>query len=543
MNKRIIISLFTALTLAMGLTACGGSGSQAPGGGGTQAASPQEGLLRTAVLYDITTMDVAQTTDDYLIPMNVFDRLFETRMIDGTAQVVKSLVDDYTISDDGLQYDFVLKNGIVFSNGSALTASDVKYSFERLLREAAQNTDIPLEVAGGQALMDKEADDLAGFTVTDDTHFTVTLNTPNAGFLAELSAPAMSIVDAETMAEVKAFGREPADTIGTGPYIVTEWEANDHYTLVYNDKYWGEEPSVQKLIVSVIPDPNTQNLMFQNGELDLIDLMALDSAIVESSYKPVYPDRIITAPYVGLVYLLMNENNKYLGDVNVRKAIGMAINVDSIISDLYRGDAIRENGIIPTGIWGHNDDLEGFTYDPEAARKLLTDAGYKDGEISFELSMDSSANSDTQLLYQEISQQLEAVGIKANVKCYDHASWLSLRSSGKMDSFVARWGMDYDDPSNIMYAFFGTEENTKGRSLNYPDKDVIARVAAAPSIVDDDARMAEYQALEKKIISEDAAWIPLLEVMHLYCMGERVESFTPQWAGFSDFYAIDVVLK
>ena len=543
-------ALLTALSLVLGLTACGGSGSgnnqQAPQDSSqtaAQAGAVEEGLLRTAVLYDITTMDVTQTTDDYMVPMNVFDRLFETRTVEGTAQVVKSLCEDYAVSEDGLTYDFTLKSGIVFSNGSALTASDVKYSFERLLRTAAQNTDIPLEVVGGEALMNGQADSLEGFTVTDDTHFTVTLNAPNAGFLAELSAPAMSVVDAETMAEVKNFGVEPSDTIGTGPYVITEWVANDHYTLVYNDKYWGETPTVQKVIVRVIPDPGTQNLMFRNGELDMIDLKSLDSAIVESTYKTEYKDKIITTPNVGLTYLLFNEDNPFLADVNVRKAIGMALDVDTIISDLYSGNAIRENGMIPTGIWGHNDALEGYTYDPEAAKKLLADSGYKEGQISFELSMDSSANSTTQLLYENISQQLEKVGIKANVRSYDHSSWLSLRNSGKMDSFVARWGMDYNDPSNIMYSFFGSESNTKMRSINYPDKDTIARVAAAPAIVDDDARMAEYQALEKKIIIEDAAWIPLFEELHLYCIGDRVAGFTPQWAGFSDFYAIDVVLK
>lgn len=548
--RNTAVALVTALSLALSLTACGGSGSgngqPAPQAGSQTAAQSgavEEGLLRTAVLYDISTMDVAQTTDDYMVPMNVFDRLFETRMVDGTAQVVKSLCEDYAVSEDGRTYDFTLKSGIVFSNGSALTASDVKYSFERLLRAAAQNTDIPLEVVGGEALMNGQSDSLEGFTVTDDTHFSITLNAPNAGFLAELSAPAMSIVDAETMAEVKNFGIEPSDTIGTGPYIITEWEANDHYTLVYNDKYWGETPTVKKLIVRVIPDPSTQNLMFRNGELDMIDLKSLDSAIVESTYKTEYKDRIVTTPNVGLTYLLFNENNQYLSDVNVRKSIGMAIDVDTIISDLYSGNAIREHGMIPTGIWGHNDTLEGYTYDPDAAKKLLADSGYKDGQISFELSMDSTANSSTQLLYENISQQLEKIGIKADVRSYDHSSWLALRNSGKMDSFVARWGMDYNDPSNIMYSFFGSESNTKMRSINYPDKDTIAKVAAASAIVDDDERMAEYQALEKKIITEDAAWIPLFEELHLYCMGDRVESFTPQWAGFSDFYAIDVVLK
>ena len=506
-------------------------------------AEEESGFMRSAIHYDITTMDVAQTTDDYMIPMNVFDRLFETRPAEGGSDVVKSLCTEYSVSEDGKTYEFTLADGVVFSNGSALTASDVQYSFERLLKVANQNTDIPLEVVGGEALMKGEAESLEGFTVKDDTHFTVTLNAANAGFLAELSAPAMSIVDAETMEQVKNFGSEPADTIGTGPYIVTEWVANDHYTLEYNPLYRGEAPSVKKLVVRVIPDANTQNLMFQNGELDLIDLKALDSAIVESTYKTQYAEQMVSTPEVGLVYLSMNENQEYLKDVRVRKAIGAAIDIDAIIAGIYNGNAKREYGIIATGVWGHNDELRSFSYDPDAARKLLQEAGYSEGQVTFELSMDSSADGNTQLVYQFISQQLKAVGITANVRAYDHSAWLALRNSGEMDSFVARWGMDYNDPANIMLAFFGSAQNSATRSQNYPDTEVIARVAAAPSIVDDEARKAEYQALEEKIICEDAAWVPMYSTLHLYCRGSRVESFVPQWAGFTDFYVTDVVLK
>jgi peptide/nickel transport system substrate-binding protein len=501
----------------------------------------EPGLLRTAVLYDISTMDVAETTDHYLIPMNVFDRLFETRPADGSSEVVKSLVTDYSVSGDGLTYDFTLREGVVFSNGSALTASDVQFSFERLLKAAKENTEIPLEILGGEAVMKGEAESLEGFAITDDTHFSITLAAPNAGFPAELSAPAASIVDAESMSP--GFGREPAETIGSGPYIVTEWESNDHYTLVYNEKYWGAEPSVKKLVVRVIADAPTQDLMFQNGELDIIDLQNLDSAIVAGTYKTKPADRIVSIPKVGLTYLLMNENNQYLKDVRVRKAIGMAIDVDLIIQGVFMGDAQKENGVIPTGVWAHNDAMEGFTYDPEGAKALLREAGYAEGEVQFELAMDSSANTNIQLVYASLSEQLKKAGIEAKVASYEHSAWLALRSSGEMDSFVARWGMDYNDPANIMYTFFGSQENSKGRSLNYPDTETIARVAAARSIVDDAEREAEYQALDRKLIEEDAAWIPMFAELHMWCLGDRVASFVPHWAGFTDFYAADVVLK
>ncbi|MGN0791223.1 MAG: ABC transporter substrate-binding protein [Christensenellales bacterium] len=548
-----IFALILAAMMLFGLTACSQgsdvvenadpvvSEETAPA---PAAAGVEDGVLRVAALYDITTMDVAQTTDNYMVPMNIFDRLFEVEVQEnGGTEIVPSLCTGYTPSEDGLTYTFTLREGVVFSNGSALTASDVQYTFERLLTAGGVNDDIPLEVAGAEALKNGEADTLAGFVVNSDTEFAITLAAPNAGFIAELTGPAMSVVDKETMEQVENFGISCEDTIGTGPYKITEWVVNDHYTLEYNENYWGEEPSVKKMVVSIIPDASTQNLMYQNGELDILDLEYLDSAIVESTYKTQYADRIISGSRVGLTYLAMNANHEFLSDVNVRKAIQMAIDVDSIIASVYAGDAIPESGIIPTGVWGHNDALERPAFDVEGAKALLAEAGYAEGDISFELAMDSSASSNTQLVYQIIQQYLKAIGVNAEIATYDESSWLDLRKSGEMDSFVANWTMDYNDPANIMYTFFGSEEKTKIRSLNYADEAIMARVAAASSITDDAARMAEYQALEEKIVVEDAAWVPLLGNMHLFALGERVDSFVPYWAGYSNFYAKDVVLK
>ncbi|MGN0770173.1 MAG: ABC transporter substrate-binding protein [Christensenellales bacterium] len=508
------------------------------------AAQAEQGVLRVAALYDISTMDVAQTTDNYMVPMNVFDRLFESVVqADGSTGIVPSLCESYEVSEDGLTYTFTLKDGIVFSNGSALTASDVQYTFGRLLTAGGVNDDIPLEVAGAEALKSGEADTLSGFSVIDDLHFTITLNAANAGFVAELTGPAISVVDKETMEKVSNFGLSCEDTIGTGPYKITEWVVNDHYTLEYNDKYWGAEPSVKKMIVSIIPDASTQNLMYQNGELDIIDLESLDSTIVNSTYKTQYADNIISCSRVGLTYFALNENNEFLSDVKVRKAIQMAIDVDSIVQSIFAGDAIIENGIIPEGIWGFDKDLQRPAYDPEAAKAMLAEAGYADGSISFELAMDSSSSSNTQLVYQVVQQNLAAIGINAEIKAYDESSWLDLRKSGEMDSFIANWTMDYNDPANIMYTFFGSPDKTLIRSLNYYDKDVMSRVAAASGITDDDARMKEYRDLERRIVVDDAAWVPLFGNMHLFAIGERVASFTPYWAGYSNFYAKDVVLK
>ena len=542
--KRILAGVLAAAAV-FGMTACGQQADPSEGTvTGSASGDALSGVLRVAAVADMTTMDVTKTTNDYMVPMNVFDRLFEVEVQpDGSSQIVPSLCEDHTISEDGKTYHFVLKEGVTFSNGNPLTASDVQYTFEWLLTAGGVNDDVALEVEGAQALKDGQADSLSGFHVIDDRTFEITLTNANAGFLAELTGPAMSIVDGETMEQAKNFGIACEDTIGTGPYKITEWVVNDHYTLEYNDRYWGEEPSAKKVIVSIIPDASTQNLMYQNGELDILDLENLDSAIVESTYKTVYADRLLKASRVGITYMSFNANNPYLSDVNVRRAIQMAVDVDTIVSSVYGGDAVVENGIIPTGVWGHNDELQRAPFDVEGAKALLKEAGYAEGEISFEMAMDASSTGNLQLVYQIVQQNLKEIGIDAKIATYDASAWLDLRKSGQMDSFLGTWTMDYNDPANVMRTFFGSEQNAKIRSLNYADKAIMDRVAAASAITDDAKRMQEYQDLEKKIIVDDAAWLPLLGNVHLFALGERVESFVPYWAGFTNFYAKDVVLK
>lgn len=542
--KRILAGILAAAAV-FGMTACGQQADPTEGTvTGSASGDALSGVLRVAAAADMTTMDVTKTTNDYMVPMNVFDRLFEVEVQpDGSSQIVPSLCEDHTVSEDGKTYHFVLKEGVTFSNGNPLTASDVQYTFEWLLTAGGVNDDVALEVEGAQALKDGQADSLSGFHVIDDRTFEITLTNANAGFLAELTGPAMSIVDGETMEQAKNFGIACEDTIGTGPYKITEWVVNDHYTLEYNDRYWGEEPSAKKVIVSIIPDASTQNLMYQNGELDILDLENLDSAIVESTYKTVYADRLLKASRVGITYMSFNANNPYLSDVNVRRAIQMAVDVDTIVSSVYGGDAVVENGIIPTGVWGHNDELQRAPFDVEGAKALLKEAGYAEGEISFEMAMDASSTGNLQLVYQIVQQNLKEIGIDAKIATYDASAWLDLRKSGQMDSFLGTWTMDYNDPANVMRTFFGSEQNAKIRSLNYADKAIMDRVAAASAITDDAKRMQEYQDLEKKIIVDDAAWLPLLGNVHLFALGERVESFVPYWAGFTNFYAKDVVLK
>jgi peptide/nickel transport system substrate-binding protein len=285
------------------------------------------------------------------------------------------------------------------------------------------------------------------------------------------------------------------------------------------------------------------DMAFQNGELDILDCDFLDVSTVESTYEKKYKDQMVAVNRLGTYIIAMNADVKPMGNLKVRKALQMAIDRQSILDSIFSGHGTLVDGIYPAGSIGFSDENQGWLkYDPEGAKKLLKEAGYEKG-FDLELAADSSASENRMNILQIVQQNLKDVGINAHIESYDESSWLEKRKSGEMASFTATWTLDYNDPSNIIDTFFGSPEATKGRSLNYKDKDVMKRVTAAKSILNDDERLAEYAALEKKIVEEDAAWIPLFTLQHQYVVSDRVANFVPHWAGYSDFNVYGVTMK
>ncbi len=511
----------------------------------TPTETSEDGMLRIALNADIVSMDVQKTSNDYLVPMNVFDTLLAIVVNDdGSTSIEKSLAEDYQISDDGLTYSFTLRSGVVFSDGTPLTADDVKFTFERMLTlPDTQQSDYAIAIEGAEALMNGTADELSGIKVEDDTHFSITLSEPFSVFLAQLATPSTSILSKKIVTEAgDDFGIVPEKTLGTGPYVVTKWERGSGIYFEYNPLYWGEEPTV-KHVSARIMDASSMDMAFQKGDLDIIDCIMLDSAIVESTYKAKYNDSIVAVDRLGINYLMFNEKIEPLNNATVRKAIQLAIDRQSILDSIYSGDGKLEDGVYPSGCLGYSNDNQGWLkYDPDGAKKLLEEAGYANG-FDMEIALDSDAAEAVKNIVQIIAQNLGDVGINATIKNYDHASWLEVRNSGEMQTFLAMWILDYNDPDNVIYTFFGNKDNTVIRSNNYSDDATIARVAAARGIVDQNERMAEYAALEKKLVQDDAVWVPMFSLKHLFVKSDRISKFVPQWAGWSDIYFTGVTLK
>lgn len=549
-----ILSLTLVLSLFAGLMAgCGSNGasSAASSGtsGGSTVASVQEGADQAEAGLDTTNflrivelnpdiVDPQCTTEYYTVGMNIFDRLVEVQANDdGTSEIVPSLAKSWEISDDGLTYSFTLEEGVKYSNGADLTSSDVLYTITRMLTyEKAVNDDIYDIIEGAEELQSGEATELTGFEIIDDYNFKITLTQPYAAFLACLTTPGASIFDEETTeAAGDQFGLDPSVTIGTGPFIFHSWAVNSEMVLVANPDCWSGAPKCEGIIMKDVPDEATQRMMFENGELDLLDLDNASSQMEYFMNNPDYADQIVSGTRVGINYIGLNEAVEPLNNVLVRQALQRAVDRQAILDALYAGQGNVENGIFPHGLIGYNPDLPEIPYDVEEAKSLLAEAGYADG-FSMELCYSSESSQTTKDLLEIVAAQWAEIGVQASVVEIDSGSYLDQRAAGELDAYTGEWSADFNDPDNFIYSFFGNMENINNRGFGYTNEEIIARVAAARGIVDEDERIAEYQELEKILIQDEAVWVPLYSREHLYVVNPRVSGFTVSWNGWSSNY-------
>ncbi len=486
-----------------------------------------------AVEDEPDTVDFQCTTIHYTIAQNVFNRLVEMENgPDGDIEILPSLAKSWEISDDGCAYTFHLRENVTFSNGSPLTASDVLYTFTRLLTHPDScNRDIADGILGAAQLEKGETDTLAGFRVLSDLDFTITLEEPFSAFLASLSMPGASILDEETTkAAGSRFGADPDWTVGTGSFILWKWEAGKGMLLKANPNCWQGAPRCEGLDLRFLTEPQELRRMFENGEIDVLDLDEVGNAAEFFYHGDLYRDRLFHVQRIGTTYIALNESVAPLDDVRVRKALQLALNRPMLLAAIYSGRGNVENGIYPHGLYGFNPDLPEIPYDPEEALRLLAEAGYPDG-FSLTISANTSSTQWEIALIRLAASMWEKVGVKASIDVLEESEFMRLRKSGRLACYAALWTADYDDPDNFIYTFFGNRENTAFRSLCYPKEDVMERVTRARGIQDAEARIREYRELERIIVQEDAAWIPLFSRLRYYATSERLRGIQSSWNG------------
>ena len=519
-----------------------------PGAAGEETSAAKEGaaagrnVIRIPEKKEFPTVDCQKNTEFYVVPLNIYDRLVECEVVDGVAAIVPGLAKKWDISEDGLVYTFHLRDDVKFHNGSDFTADDVVYTIERMMDPdtSALNTDFFSMIKGANDMLNGQADHVEGAVAVDDYTVELTLDVPFGPFLANLATPSCSIYDREsTEAAGDQFGIDPAVTVGTGPFKMESWVLNDKITLVRNDDYFKGPAKVDGVELIQVPDENTQKLMYENGELDIVDLSSSTSQLSYFMGNDKYKDNLVTGPEAGNYFYAFNQSIKPMDDVRVRKAISMAIDRQTILDQMYNGAGHVVNSMLPDGVLGSYEAQE-IPYDPEGAKALLAEAGYGDG-CDLEIYQKTTDAADALAMNQVVQSMLSQVGINVTIKQMDEAAFLAERKEGNIGMTRAVWWADFNDPDNFLYTFF-TEKNAKARSINHTNTDVFQWLEDARAMVDEEERMALYQKIDTTMVQEEVAVLPLYQMDHVVVVQDWIKDFHIPWNGWTDtsYYTVSI---
>ena len=478
MKKRSLLALLMAL--AMLLTACGGQYAGQQGGNSQQGGEQQQQPQQSQNDFDTTTLTVAYRTEAanldphnnqsltaFSLEMLVYDRLVEK---DSEGNIVPSLATSWEVIDD-TTIRFFLRDDVYFSNGEKLTAEDVKYTIERA--ETLPNSSSFMKSFDG-----------AGTTVVDEYTIDLKLHNPFAPVYNYLASARGSIVCKSAMEEIgsDAYGREP---IGSGPLVFSNWVPGDRIELVRNENYWGNKTAYETFIARFISEASSREIELETGGVDVaLYIAAGDIARLEENPNTV----VYNEPGYSQTMITINQNAcPQLQDVRVREAFYKALDIVGIVAAVYGDTAVPAYSIFPPAIMGYTE-VGGDEYDPDAAKKLLDDAGF-DYSQTFELMTTDDATAIS--VCEAVKNMWEAVGIKVEILTYDQATMSEKVGAGEYQLQISSSSASSGDPDHALY-----EWKSATHGLNTPQEiaDLIAKGAAT---YETDARKDIYADIQE----------------------------------------------
>lgn len=543
MRGRLLAAVFVMiLTLALALNGCTGSKptEQPKPTTGDKPAATAPKTLTIPILNDPGTADGQMTTEEYLMPLNLFDRLVEVETTGpGQSKLVAGLAEKWDVSADGKVYKFYLRKGVKFHNGEELTADDVVYTFDRMLnpKTKALNTDFLDMIAGASDRMAGKAQTTSGLKVIDKYTVEITLASPFAPFLAGLATPGVGIYNKKaTEAAGDKFGQNP---VGTGPFKLKKWDYNSEITFEAFPDYFRGKAGIDLLVAKVIPSADTQRMEFEAGKLDVFDLDNARTQIPYFRESAKWKSQIVSGPRVGTYYYALNQAVKPLDNLKIRQAIQYGINRELLLEKFYYKTGVPAKGVLAPGLAGYNANLPGFKYDKAKAQQLVKESGVANPTIDIWQVTDSP---NTLQINEAVQAMLGEIGIKINIKQVDSATWSATRkASNQMAMYHTSWSADFNDPDNFLYTFFAPN-NSKARSFNENNPRVVEILDKCRQITNMDERYKLYQEAEKLVVYDDAAWVPLFHLEHLFVVSPKVKNFKVSWNGWSNmpYYGIKI---
>lgn len=418
---------------------------------------------------------------------------------------------------DPLTYVFHLRRGVRFHDGRALTARDVKWTFDSMMNGSIRTTK-----TGTFRLVDR-------IDAPDDSTVIFHLKEPWASLLWNVSNGAIGIVPYGSGKEVT---RTP---IGSGPFRFVRNEQDRDVEIVRNDGYWGPKPHVPRVNFLVVPDTTTRALELRKGTADVaINSVTPDMAITLEKEANL---EVLRAPGTIYLYLAMNLRDPILKDMRVRQALAYALNREPMIQYLWRDMAMPANSTLPTQSWAYDPNLPVYNYDPQRARALLDDAGYKPGRngVRFHITMKTSTDETARLLAAVLQQQWRSVGIALDIRTYEFATFFSDVGKGAFQLYSLRWIGGNDDPDIFEYAFESDRTPPKGANRSFYSNPEVDQLIQQGRRTVDQAQRREIYAQVQEVLARELPYISLWYLDNVVVHSKRVTHLEISPSGNYDF--------
>ncbi len=474
---------------------------------------------------------------------NVFDRLvlFER----GTTKVTPGLAESWDVSEDGKTYTFHLRKGVDFHTTPFFTptrqfnADDVLFTFNRARKGEYYN-----EVSGAsyeyyEAMGMGEL--IESLTKTDDYTIVFKLNKPEAPFIANLAMDFASIHSkeyADNMMKAgtpEMFDQQP---IGTGPFMFVSYQKDSLIRYKAHPTYWQGKANIDKLVFSITPDPSVRYAKLKKGECHV---MPYPNPADLAAMKKDGDINLMEKEGLNVGYLAFNTEKKPYDDVRVRKALNMAVNKAAIIDAIYQGAGKAATNPIPPTIWSYNETVKDYPYDIEGAKKLLAEAGLKDGFETdlWAMPVQRPYNPNARRMAEMIQADWAKLGVKAKIVTYEWGEYLKRSKEGEHMTVLLGWTGDNGDPDNFMGVLLGCDaigSANRARWCYKPFDDLLQKA----KLTSDVAKRTEYYREAQKLFKEQAPWITIAHSIVFEPIRKEVVDYKIDPFGGHIFYGVDL---
>jgi peptide/nickel transport system substrate-binding protein/oligopeptide transport system substrate-binding protein len=468
------------------------------------------GIYKFPLNTDPPTLDPAMVTDtvsDKVI-RSIFDGLVK---ISPEGAYVPAIADSWEANDDGTIWTFYLKDNVTFQNGQRVTANDFAYSFKRVLNPdtGSSRTWVLDKILGARDYLNRSASDVEGIEVLDDLTLRITLEQPFAPFLGLMAMSSAYVVPQDVVEQYgTAFATSPDATVGTGPFILKEWDHNQHLLLQRNENYFNGSAYVDGLEYRIIAEPLARLQEFRQGNLHHTDIPA--DLLQDVLNNPSEAEMMVSVPLIDQQHVGFNcQKEPFKDNVALRLAFCHAINRDHLVNTVLNGLVDPATSIVPPGIYGYDAGLPGYEYNIDLAKQYLEEAGYPNGEGLPTITLYHDLSPPRPDVAQVVQNDLARIGVNIELKPMEWGPFLKAVDAGEPALFQLTWLADYPDPENFLFVLLHSSQlGEKGNSARYVNSDFDALVDEAGRISDQDRRWELYAQAEK-IAFDDAPWLPL----------------------------------